>query len=120
RAENEKNERLAAELWEEAAIAFTDVVKSGKLKGKLLKEAAYAAVLGWKNALAVDPRTKAPPPAIEESPDKLPTAQDIPEREQKMIEAFDIYIDYVKDPKDEELVMMKFLKARIFWRYNQF
>ncbi|MEM9492392.1 MAG: tetratricopeptide repeat protein, partial [Myxococcota bacterium] len=57
RADNEKNQRRATELWEQAAIAFTDVVKSGKLKGKLLKDAAYAAVLGWKNALAVDPRT---------------------------------------------------------------
>lgn len=120
RAENEKNQRLATELWEEAAIAFTDVVKSGKLKGKLLKEAAYAAVLGWKNALAVDPRTKAPPPPSDEVSDKLPPPQDIPEREQRMIEAFDIYINYIKDPKDDELVMMKFLKARIYWRYNQF
>jgi tetratricopeptide (TPR) repeat protein len=119
RAENEKNQRIATELWEEAAVAFTDVVKSGQLKGKLLKEAAYAAVLGWKNALAVDPRTKAPPPTAEQT-DKLPPPQDIPDRELKMIEAFDIYINYIKDPKDDELVMMKFLKARIFWRYNQF
>lgn len=119
RAENEKNERLATELWEEAAVAFTDVVKSGKLKGKLLKEAAYAAVLGWKNALAVDPRTKAPPETEEES-DTLPPPKEIPDREMKMIEAFDVYINYIKDPKDEELVMMKFLKARIFWRHNHF
>lgn len=120
RAENEKNERIATELWEEAAIAFTDVVKSGQLRGKLLKEAAYAAVLGWKNALAVDPRTKAPPPMATEQSETLPPAKEIPDRERKMIEAFDVYINYIKDPKDEELVMMKFLKARIFWRYNHF
>lgn len=120
RAENEKNARLQTELWEEAAVAFTDVVKTGKLKGKMLKEAAYASVLGWKNALAVDPRTKAPPPPSEEISDKLPPPKDIPAREKRMIEAFDIYINYIKDPKDDELVMMKFLKARIYWRYNQF
>ena len=120
RAENEKNQRLQTELWEEAAVAFTDVVKTGKLKGKMLKEAAYASVLGWKNALAVDPRTKAPPPPSEEMPDKLPPPKEIPDREMKMIEAFDIYINYIKDPKDDELVMMKFLKARIYWRYNHF
>ncbi len=119
RAENEKNQRLATELWEQAAVAFTDVVKSGKLKGEMLKEAAYASVLGWKNALAVDPRTKAPP-VSNETFDKTPPPQDIPDRQQKMIEAFDIYINYVKDPKDDELVMMKFLKARIYWRYNHY
>lgn len=120
RAENEKNQRLATQLWEEAAVAFTDVVKTGKLKGKMLKEAAYASVLGWKNALAVDPRTKAPPPPAEEESKTLPPPQEIPDREMKMIEAFDIYINYIKDPKDDELVMMKFLKARIYWRYNHF
>lgn len=120
RAENEKDQRQATVLWEQAAIAFTDVVKTGKLKGKMLKEAAYASVLGWKNALAVDPSTKAPPSPTEAELAKLPPPQEIPSREQKMIEAFDIYIDYVKDPKDDELVMMKFLKARIFWRYNHF
>lgn len=120
RAENEKKARLQTELWEEAAIAFTDVVKSKKLKGKMLKEAAYASVLGWKNALAVDPRTKAPPPPSEKELKTLPPPKEIPDREKKMIEAFDIYIDYVKDPKDDELVMMKFLKARIYWKYNHF
>ncbi|ACY15027.1 tetratricopeptide repeat protein [Haliangium ochraceum] len=120
RAEKEQDQARAAKLWEEAAIAFTDVVKTKQLKGEMLKEAAYAAVLGWKNALAVDPDTNAPPPPTDEELAKTPEPQEIPDRERKMIEAFDIYIDYVKDPKDDELVTMKFLKARIFWRYNQF
>lgn len=120
RAENEKNERMAAELWEQAAVAFTDVVKSGKLKGEMLKEAAYASVLGWKNALAVDPRTRAPPIDDGKNDGKVPEKEEIPDRQMKMIEAFDIYINYVKDPKDDELVMMKFLKARIYWRYNHY
>lgn len=119
RAENEKNERLATELWEQAAVAFTDVVKSGKLKGEMLKEAAYASVLGWKNALAVDPRTNAPPVEAEND-GKVPQPEEIPARQIKMIDAFDVYINYVKDPKDDELVMMKFLKARIYWRYNHY
>ncbi len=118
RAENEAEQGQASKLWEETAVAFTDVVKTGKLKGKLLKEAAHAAVLGWKNALAVEPATEAPP--IDDDIEKIPTRMDIPAREQKMIEAFDVYIEYVKDPKDEELVMMKFLKARIYWRHNHF
>ena len=119
RAENEKNPRMATERWEKAAIAFTEVVKGGKTDEKLKKESAYAAVLGWKNALAVDPRTKAPPPELNDNDDrKVPEPKPIEDRQQQMIDAFDVYIDYIKDPADEELVMMKFLKARIYWRYD--
>lgn len=119
RADAEKNQRMATELWENAAVAFTNVVKSGKLKGDQQKESAYAAVLAWKNALDVDPRGKgAPPPTEDDGNQKVPEPKDIPERELKMIEAFDIYIEYIKDPKDDELVTMKWLKARMFWRYD--
>jgi hypothetical protein len=123
RAENEKNARLQTELWENAAVAMTDVVKTGKLDAKLTKEAAYASVLGWKNALNVDPRAKQQAQIDEKDSGKGKkddlTEKPIPEREQKMLAAFDIYIAYIKDPKDDELVGMKFLKANIFRRYNQ-
>jgi len=56
RAEAQKDPRLATELWEHAALTFTDVVKTGKVGDKLLKEAAYAAVLGWRNSLNVEDR----------------------------------------------------------------
>lgn len=120
RAENEKNPRLQTELWENAAVAFTDVVKTGKLDAKMTKESAYAAVLGWKNALNVDPRVKQQA-EIDEGAYKnkdLNKPQPIPEREQKMLAAFDVYIKYIKDPKDDELVGMKFLKANMYRRYN--
>jgi tetratricopeptide (TPR) repeat protein len=120
RAENEKNPRLQTELFENSAVAFTDVVKLGKVNAQLIKTAAYAAVLSWKNALNVDPRVKDTPLDDEKNYDKIPPKQPIPEREQKMLAAFDIYINYVKDPKDEELVGMMFLKANIYRRYNDF
>jgi len=123
RAENEKNARLQTELWENAAVAFTDVVKAGKVDAKLMKESAYAAVLGWKNALNVDPRVKQQAETDEKEAKKdtkLGEPKPIPEREQKMLAAFDIYINYIKDPKDDELVGMKFLKANIYRRYNHF
>src|SRR4030095_2930510 len=104
RAEGEKNPRLQTELWENAAVAFTDVVKNGKLDAKLTKESAYAAVLGWKNALNVDPRAKQQfdidDKAYKNKDHNKP--QEIPEREKKMLAAFDIYITYIKDPKDDE------------------
>ena len=125
RAEGEKNARLQTEHWENAAVAFTDVVKTGKVDAKLMKESAYAAVLGWKNALNVDPRVKQQvedekDPKKGADKDKDVAAKPIPEREQKMLAAFDIYINYIKDPKDDELVGMKFLKANIYRRYNHF
>ncbi len=121
RAESEKQPRLQTELWENAAVAFTDVVKTGKVDQKLMKDSAYAAVLGWKNALNVDPRVKQQV-ADEDTKDqsKKPEPKPIPEREQKMLGAFDIYINYIKDPKDDELVGMKFMKANIYRRYNHF
>ena len=119
RAESEKNPRLSTELWENAALAFTDVVKLGKVEPRLMKESAYAAVLGWKNALNVDPPVKQQ--ADMDAPtDAKAEPKPIPEREQKMLAAFDIYINYIKDPKDEELVGMKFLKANIYRRYNHY
>ena len=119
RAENEKNPRMATELWENAALAFTDVVKHGKVKPQLMKESAYASVLGWKNALNVDPRVKSQAD-MDKPSDTKAAPQPIPEREQKMLAAFDIYITYVKDPKDDDLVGMKFLKANIYRRYNHY
>src|SRR4029079_11382247 len=56
----------------------------------------------------------------EKNSDKVPEKLEIPDREKKMLAAFDIYIAYIKDPKDDELVGMKFLKANIYRRYNQF
>jgi TolA-binding protein len=120
RAENEKNVRLQTELWENAAVAFTDVVKTGKVDKALMKDSAYAAVLAWKNALNVDPRVKSPPPVTDKDAGKVPAEQKIPERELKMMAAFDVYIDYIKDPKDSDLVGMKFLKANIYRRYNHY
>ena len=123
RAENERNARLQTELWQNAAMAFTDCVKGGKLDPKLTKESAYAAVLGWKNALNVDPRIKGQADKVEDIDKKYtkkPEPKPIPPREEKMLAAFDIYINYIKDPKDDELVGMKFLKANIYRRYNHF
>jgi tetratricopeptide (TPR) repeat protein len=123
RADAEKNPRIQTELWENAAVAFTDVVKTGKVDAKMMKEAAYASVLGWKNALNVDPRIRAQADKVDDinkDYEKVPTPKPIPPREEKMLAAFDIYINYIKDPKDDELVGMKFLKANIYRRYNQF
>ena len=119
RAEAEKNQRLATMLWERVAVAFTDVVKNAKIEEAQRKEAAKASVLAWKNALAVDPGVEVSDQEKGAS-DAIPKPKPLDPRQQKMIEAFDVYIDYIRNPKDDELVMMKFLKARIYWRHNHF
>jgi TolA-binding protein len=120
RAEGEKNQSLAASRWEEAAVEYTKVVQMNKVDPKLVKEAAYASVLAWKNSLAVDIAEEPPPPPDAKAGDVVEKPEAIPEKQQKMIDAFDVYIKYVKDANDEELVTILFLRARIFWRYKHF
>jgi len=116
------------EKWMPAAEAYTKVVKM-KPRGKYLKEAAYAAVVSWKNALNVEDETKSV--AVKESPRKrkgkkgkkveeepVLKPQPIPENQQKMIAAFDTYIRYVPDAP--ELVPIMYRKARIYYEHNHF
>ena len=49
----------AAEGWKDAAEQYTEVVEMNP-KGKYVKDAAYAAVLAWKNALNVDDQGQGP------------------------------------------------------------
>jgi outer membrane protein assembly factor BamD (BamD/ComL family) len=114
RASHERNPQLAIPMWEEAAARHTEAANDTKLEAKLRKESAYAAVLAWKNALAVDPVAR-PAPA---DPGQDQGPQPIPERERKMLAAFKNYAATIKDPKDDELVNMKFLEARIYWRHG--
>jgi len=112
------------ERWQPAAEAYTKVVTMNP-RGKYLKEAAYAAVIAWKNALNVDEEKsdtslkKAPTAkkgAKQEEPDHKP--QTIPENEQKMISAFDTYIKFVPDAP--ELVPIMYRKARIYYDHNHY
>src|SRR6185436_21197355 len=56
------------ERWKEAAEQYTKVVEINP-KGKFAKDAAYAAVLGWKNALQVDDQEQKE--AVEKDRDKF-------------------------------------------------
>jgi tetratricopeptide (TPR) repeat protein len=121
RADWEKNPSLAESRWEEAAAEYTKVIDMKGVTPENKKQAVLATVYAWKNALAVDVDTE-PPPAISEKDkcDENIKADAIPEKQQKMVAAFDLYIKNVTDPKDSELVTIKFLKGRIFWRYKAY
>ena len=123
RAENEKNARLQTELWENAAVAFTDVVKTGKVDAEADEGSRRTPPCSAGRTRSTSTRARSSRPQIDDKDAKdttrtSPSRRTIPEREQKMLAAFDIYINYIKDPKDDELVGMKFLKANIYRRYN--
>jgi TolA-binding protein len=109
------------ENWKDAAEQYTKVVEINP-QGKYVKEAAYAAVLAWKNALNVDDHEQRE--LVENDREKMkakggkiePVA--IPEYQQKMIGAFDTYLKYVPDAP--ETVTIKYRKARIYYEYNHF
>ena len=104
------------ESWKEAADQYTKVVEMDP-HGKYVKEAAYAAVLAWKNYLNIDDQGQGPQDK-KDLDEKSLRPKPIPEYQQKMIAAFDTYIKYVPDAP--ELVKIKYRKARIFYEYNHF
>lgn len=111
----------------EAAPIYTKVVEMDPSPtAKYLKDAAYAAVISWKNCLSVEDSAQDLASAQQDkrggaakaSSDERFAEQKIPERQMKMIEAFDTYIKYV--PESKELATIKYRKARIYYEYNHF
>ena len=105
---------LTSQAFADAAVVFLEVSKLPSLETKLRHEAAYAAVLGWKNALDIDPR--APEPDAGSTTREAP----IPEPLNKLIDALDNYVAVIGNPDDDEVVGMRFLKASTLRRYNRF
>jgi len=111
---------LATQTWEDAAKAFTEVVETGKLSGKLVQVSADAAMQAWMKALAVDPQRPggvgdavAPP-----ADGKPPVPGPLPEREGKLLAAYDVYLKHVPDGADDERVGVLFLKADLLRRFD--
>jgi len=120
----------------EAGPQYTNVVKMDtNPNAKYLKEAAYAAVISWKNCLSVeDSREDADKSRVEKreegkkakaaskgskeevTAEKVYAPKPIPDRQKQMIEAFDTYIKYV--PDSAELPTIKYRKARIYYEYD--
>src|SRR3954452_15089066 len=110
------------ENWKDAAEQYTKVVEINP-QGKYVKEAAYAAVLAWKNALSVDDHEQRE--LVENDRDKMKQKEGaklqplpLPEYQNKMIGAFDTYLKYVPDAP--ETVTIKYRKALIYYEYNHF
>ncbi|MCS6914798.1 MAG: tetratricopeptide repeat protein [Myxococcales bacterium] len=124
----------ASHWYCDAAPVYTEVVKADP-KGPKLKDAAYAAVISWKNCLDVADEGQEEKAKVEEDrrqkrrqsaqaqqqpqkEEQIFAKRPIPEKQQKMLEAFDTYIKYVPDAP--ELVTIKYRRARVFYEYNHF
>ena len=118
RAEMEKDPKTAPKRWEAAAAEHSKVVQWKGVDEAQRKDSAYATVLAWKNALAVDPSTDVRGEDAEY--EKVPTAEPIPEKEQKMLDAFQVYLSYVTDKKDQERVSILFFTGRMYWRHHHY
>ncbi|MFO0574583.1 MAG: tetratricopeptide repeat protein [Polyangia bacterium] len=127
----------ASHWYCDAAPIYTEVVKMDT-KGPKLKDAAYAAVISWKNCLDISDEgqdakeevqkelqrkraeRKQAQAAAEKKKDKEDTEtfapKPIPDKQQKMLEAFDTYIQYVPDAP--ELPTIKYRRARVYYEYN--
>jgi tetratricopeptide (TPR) repeat protein len=111
----------------EAGPVYTQVVElDPQPTAKYLKDAAYAAVISWKNCLSVEDskddvaqahadKMKQGKEAPKGQSDKF-AERKIPDNQMRMIKAFDTYIKYVPDSK--ELPTIKYRKARIYYEYN--
>jgi TolA-binding protein len=118
RAEREKDARLRTELFEQSAAAFIEVVKEGKVEPKQLNESAFAAASALLYAHESDPRTPTAKLDGNDDDNAPPKPRPLPAREQRMIEAFDLYLARTKSPPLDELVNMKFYKANVLRRFD--
>jgi tetratricopeptide (TPR) repeat protein len=110
-AEREPDAKQQLVLWEQAATAFGEV-DGDAVDAKVKRDAAYAAVLAWKNALAVDVKIKSPDVSVEPAPKQLPA------RELKLIAVIDRYATYAVDT-DPDLPGLLFLAAQLYIRFDQ-
>jgi tetratricopeptide (TPR) repeat protein len=123
RAEREtRSQRLASQLWDDAATAFIAVVETGKVDRRTLEESARAVVLATVNGRSADPRADPAdafdPEAVPGDPDAAPRPRPIPDRDRKVLAAFDLYLASVKTPNNPEVIEMTLHKANLLRRYE--
>jgi tetratricopeptide (TPR) repeat protein len=118
RADRERDARKASVLWENAAAAFVDVVDTGKVGAKLADESARAIVLAMINARGADPR----PPQVGADPKPksggVPVPHQIPDRDKKILAAFELYAKKVRDKNSAEAVEVKMHHGALLARHD--
>jgi TolA-binding protein len=103
------------ERWQRAAEAYSRVVALDR-GGKHVKEAAYSAVLCWKNALNVQEEGQAVRRPRGRKDHLKP--RPIPPARRKLVAAVDSYLGLV--PASPERVPMLYRKARVLYEHNRY
>ncbi|MCC6998581.1 MAG: tetratricopeptide repeat protein [Deltaproteobacteria bacterium] len=116
RAEREPNPRIADEFWSEAALAFSAAARTPGLAPDLVKEASYAAVLGWRKAIDHDARPGKVSDANDGGDGKGPVMRGLPPRTAQMLSAFKAYLAITRDPG--ESASLSFLAGSLYARYG--
>lgn len=106
-----------SDLWQDAASAFIKIVDARTLPDSELALAARSAIAAAKNSLDVEPRVRDKPP-IGPDFDRVPIAQEVTSRDQRMIHLLEVAARFVTDA--DELAGLSFLRANIWRRYNRF
>ena len=117
RAERERTPRLAAQAWEDAANAFTEVLVAGKPGAPRVQVCADAAMQAWMKVLNVAPPGEGPHPAEAPASDQPPVPVPLPAPQQKLLAAYDLYLAHVADG-DDERIGVTFLKADLLRRFD--
>ncbi|MBK9036526.1 MAG: hypothetical protein IPL61_35640 [Myxococcales bacterium] len=119
-AEREPDRAVAAERWRAAARAFTTVAAATAHDHGLRARAAEAAVLAWKNALAVDPAVAPRRRPVDASDlDRPPEARPLTADEAGFVEAIDLHLA-LGAPSTDELAELRFLRGDVLRRANRF
>ncbi|HET7500677.1 MAG TPA: tetratricopeptide repeat protein [Kofleriaceae bacterium] len=113
-AELERNPRVATQMWEGAADAFTRVIQTGKVSAKLIRVSADAAMQARVRALAVD----ADPGPARPDDTAPPVPRPLPERARQLIAAYDLYLAHVPDDDDDQRIAVTFEKANLLRRHD--
>jgi tetratricopeptide (TPR) repeat protein len=101
--------------WEEAAREYTRVVRADP-RGPYAREAAWAAVLAWKNALDIEDTGRGPEPAAPGERNLAP--RPLPPTHRKLLAAIDTFVGLA--PQAPELPRLRYNRARLYYEHNQF
>lgn len=111
-AAGEKDRAKAPAAWEAAAMAFIQIVDAGTAAVAVRKEAAHAAVLAWRNALDVDPRSA--PAAAPKDFSRVPVPQPLDARDRALLHALEAYL--ALSPPPDDAAAAKYLRATVLLR----
>ena len=115
-AADERDPARAVTAWQAAAAAFGAAADDERQPAEVRREAAYAALLAWKNALAVDPRVKAAPLGLDGAPARDAGPRPLSETDAGLVAAITRFL--ALDPAAPDAPGARFLRANAYRRHG--